>query len=215
MNAMTDSRIGVWAAPVLVFLVAVHSAHAECGPSQRIALNDAECLSGGFENRTWPRKDIAWVKSECSDYGTVVAKVDRKDAPDWTKWLEGDATENMSGSQGNIRAISCCSDIGDLCNKEDVINPQNCLADFKRSVAGTARIDVRDASSPKKVTDVTVTSNAEDETCTIGGNVTIRDPSGNLHTRWAEITVNFRHAINLKVCSYYSGNTVAHILFCT
>ena len=120
MNGRFLLRCGLAAA--MLSLLAAGSAQAACEWADRIDKDAAECLSGGWQNQAWPNKDTAWVRNECSELGTVVAKVDRKDAPDWTKWLEGDGRVNFSGSQGNIRGIYCCSDLG-ICNEADAIDP--------------------------------------------------------------------------------------------
>ena len=100
-------------------IILAGGAQAACEWSDRIAMDDAECLSGGWQNQAWPNKDTAWVKNECSALGTVVAKIDRKDARDWTLRLKNDFTVTMSGNAGNVRGIYCCSDLSDLCSKRE------------------------------------------------------------------------------------------------
>ena len=133
MNVNIPLRYGLAAAMLSLLFSGV--AQAACEWSDRIDKDEAECLSGEWTNRTWPDKDTASVKNECSELGTVVAKVDRKDAKDWTKWLEGDGEVNMSGADGNVRGIYCCSDLSDLCNKSDIVNPESCVEAFRTSEA--------------------------------------------------------------------------------
>lgn len=206
MNGNTSRNSGLWAAGILLLVVVAGPTHADqCGPSDRVALDDAECLAGGFTNRTWPSNDSAWVRNDCSQYGTVVAKVDRAGAPDWTKWLDGSGAEIMQGSQGNIRSISCCRELSDLCSKVNLINAVGCQREYNNSSARAETI----------VHVNSITGDADAGTCTINAEVRIEESSGHLRTRTIEITVDFNQTKNLKVCDNGSRNDVELINFCT
>lgn len=120
MNGRFLLRCGLAAAMLSPFVAG--SAQAACEWADRIDKDAAECLSGGWQNQAWPKKDTAWVRNECSELGKVVAKVDREGAADWTPTLRTDVKLYMSGSTGNIRGIYCCSDLG-ICNEADAIDP--------------------------------------------------------------------------------------------
>ena len=77
-------------------------------------------------------------------YGSVVAKVDLKSAMDRTLRLDdGDGRDGSTVHR--IRGISCCSDIGELCNRSDVVTDNGCLARFHRMgpASGTCYTETR------------------------------------------------------------------------
>lgn len=123
---------------VMALVLVAGTAWANCGPSQRIDVEEADCLDGEWTNRMWPNHDTAWVENKCADLGTVVAKVDRANANDWTKTLDSDARESMSGAgtlTTYVRGISCCSDLSELCNRIEIENEEMCEARFNQSPA--------------------------------------------------------------------------------
>ena len=195
-------------AAAMLSLLVSGTVQAACEWSDRIDKDSAECLSGGWENRSWPYKDTAWVKNECSDLGTVVAKVDRKDAADWTKWLEGDGKVNMSGADGNVRGIHCCSDLGQLCNRSDILNPDGCIAEFEESPAYAATVDPNDGSSARSCSEIGATFNDAAETCTINakcskvvyyeGTEDVRNVFP--HIAYVTITVPFTSVKDVNLC---------------
>ena len=205
MSARIDSPYGVSSLALLLSLFAAGPVQADCEWSDRIEKDSAECLSGGFENHTWPDKDTAWVKNECPELGTVVAKVDRKDAPDWTKWLEGSGQVNMSGSQGNIRSIHCCSDLSDLCNKSDIINAANCIAAFEQSPAAAHpdanRLRLKGCSDPRATADPDAESCSLDVECgywvEVAGTPRRPSPSRQFVTERRQITVPYNDVSKL------------------
>ena len=115
-------------AVVILALPAV-PANAACGNSERISHRDSECLEAWWENKGAFRKSKFHVRNMCPDYGRVVAKVDLKNVMDRTLHLDDGNWRN--GSTGHrIRWISCCSDLGDLCNRSDVVTDAGCRAKF-------------------------------------------------------------------------------------
>ena len=148
-------------------------AQAACERNDRINMDDAECLSGSWSNQTWPNSDNALVRSHCSELGTVVAKIDRKDAADWTVWLSGDDTVVRSGTAGNIRGIHCCSDLSDLCNKSDIVNPGNCVEQFRASPAFVATNEGEVAIfMHRRCSGATATADPDNLSCTIDASCT-------------------------------------------
>ena len=71
-------------AATVLFLAANGPATAACEKGKRIRHNDAECLTASWTNKTWPSLSRVTVRTECSGYGTVVAKIDVKNAADRT-----------------------------------------------------------------------------------------------------------------------------------
>ena len=67
----------------------------------------------------------------CPEYGKVVAKVDLKSAMDRTLHLN-DGSQRDGSTIHRIRGISCCSDIGELCNRSDIVTDAGCVAQFNR-----------------------------------------------------------------------------------
>ena len=113
-----------WLSAVLVLLFAAGSAgpaHAKCGISSRISHKDSDCLTAKWDNAAnWLSINKYQVKNECSDLGTVFAKLDVKNWQDLTEELSDDQWEKGSTDLLNIRHIYCCSDLSDLCNRSDI-----------------------------------------------------------------------------------------------
>ena len=108
-----------------------------CEGGDRIDHEDADCLDADWNNSTnWLSHGKVWARNECSSQGTVVAKVDIKDAKDKT-WNLTNANKKSSGTGiFNTRNVYCCSDLSDLCNMSD-INANSCLEKFQISSANT------------------------------------------------------------------------------
>ena len=123
-------------AVVILALPAV-PADAACGDSERISHRNSECLEAWWKNKGAFRKSKFHVRNMCPDYGRVVAKVDLKNAADRTLHLD-DGNRRNSSTSHRIRWISCCSDLGDLCNRSDVVTDAGCRARFKQ-VSSAAR----------------------------------------------------------------------------
>ena len=67
----------------------------------------------------------------CPEYGKVVAKVDLKSARGRTILLT-DGLPRDGDTRHRIRGISCCSDIGALCNRSDIVTDEGCATRFNR-----------------------------------------------------------------------------------
>ena len=127
------------ALPVLaVVLLAAASADAACEKTRRIDHRGAECLSAEWNNRGTFKKNSFSVRNLCADYGKVVAKVDLEMASDRTLHLT-DGLSRRGRTGHRIRRISCCPDVGDLCNRSDAVTAEGCVARFeaKSSAAAT------------------------------------------------------------------------------
>ncbi len=114
---------------VLMVLAAAGSAAGDCEKSRRISRDNAECLSGQWKNRSWPKKSTVKAVNECPEWGKVVAKIDIKDAADFT-WHLADGSERSKKGFFRVRDVTCCSDLSDLCNRTDAVTDQGCLARY-------------------------------------------------------------------------------------
>ena len=118
-----------------IMVVAV-AAYASCGISDRKTFHHVECLHGWWDNNEWPRKSTfgAQVQNNCHEWGTVVAKVDLASCSDKTWHLNN--TNTRRGSEAcRVRGIYCCMDIGDLCDKSDLMSIESCRNQFNESPA--------------------------------------------------------------------------------
>ena len=151
-------------AVALTLLLSAGTAEASCGKGNRVDHRDAECLSASWNNRGLLRKSPYHVRNMCPEYGTVVAKVDLKSAMDRTLHLV-DGEERDGSTIHRIRGISCCSDIGELCNRSDVLTDAGCLARFEQvsPAAGTC-------------TNATAAYSGGNNTCTIAAECQWADP---------------------------------------
>ena len=104
-------------------------AHAACGNSQRIDHNDADCLEAEV------RFTKTFAKNTCSEYGTVVVKVDLTWCVDHTYTLTDGDRHIVYGGGCHVRKVACCKDLSDLCNKADLVNDESCGEQFSRSPA--------------------------------------------------------------------------------
>ena len=136
MLAAVNRPIGLMALAVLAATaLAPGSAYAACGSSNRIASSSANCLSAGWDNGThlWTHSYVE-ARNDCSDLGTVVAKVDIRDGRDFT-WHLTNGNIRYGQSDHNFRGVYCCSDLSDLCSKSDVVNNTGCTTQFDSSPA--------------------------------------------------------------------------------
>lgn len=104
-------------------------AHAACGNSQRIDHNDADCLEADWSGTH------SQAKNTCSEYGTVVAKVDLRVCVDDTYTLTDGELHKRSHDYCRVRKVTCCKDLSDLCNKADLVSDESCGEQFSRSPA--------------------------------------------------------------------------------
>ena len=117
-------------------MVVADVAHADCWGDNRVTFHHSECLHGWWDNNSWPKKSTfgAQVQNDCHLWGTVVAKVDLASCSDKTWHLNN--TSRRRGSEAcRVNGIHCCKDVGDLCNKKDLITVDGCTGQFDNSPA--------------------------------------------------------------------------------
>ena len=108
-------------------------AHAgSCEGSDRIDRDDAECLDANWNNR----KDLlsrgeVWATNKCSDYGTVVVKVDIKSAKDKTWHLDHGNKKKEGTGLFDTRKVSCCADLA-ISNNRGIWKISVCCPTFAR-----------------------------------------------------------------------------------
>ena len=167
-------------------------AEAACEKSRRISHRDAECLSAEWNNRGVFKKNSYRVRNMCPDYGKVVAKVDLKMARDRTLHLnDGSARTGRTGHR--IGSISCCPDIGDLCNRSDAVTAEGCVARFKRS--SSAALTCAGASAVPAIS-------GDDYRCTVTA-LCKRDPrltGGLIEWRRTSVTVDYTGMGEVRNC---------------
>ena len=110
------------------------AAYASCDSNERTSHDNAECLHGWWDNNTWPTKSTFGAQNLCPDWGTVVAKVDIRSATDRT-WHLSNGNKRRGDTSFTVRDISCCEDLSDLCDKEDVVTVASCKSEFEKSSA--------------------------------------------------------------------------------
>ena len=143
-------------------LLPATTADASCGSGSRVNHRDAECLSASWKNRGVLKKSPYHVRNMCPEYGKVVAKVDLKSAMDRTLHLD-DGSQRDGTTIHRIRGISCCSDIGELCNRSDIVTDAGCVAQFNRvsSAAWTCVDETASAAISGENYNCTVTARCE------------------------------------------------------
>ena len=122
----------------LMLMLPVAESHAACERSKRIEDANAQCMtSEKWSTGGWFRRQHhAKAKNECPDWGKVVAKVDIQGGTDTTWDLrDGNWREGSWRSPKSVRAVTCCSDLSDLCSKSDVLTPQGCETQYDKSSA--------------------------------------------------------------------------------
>ena len=152
---------GALLAAALMLLPATTAA-GSCSPGDRVDHKDAECLSASWKNRGVLKKSPYHVRNMCPEYGKVVAKVDLVSAMDRTLHLD-DGSRRDGTTIHRIRGISCCSDIGELCNRSDVVTDAGCVAQFNRvsSAAWTCVDETASAAISGENYNCTVTARCE------------------------------------------------------
>ena len=113
--------------PVFALMVGVllaSTAQAACDSGwRRVVHGDSTCMHAWWNNDYLGGAnhgfDVA-VRSYCSDYGTVVAKIDTIDGRDRTWHLNDGETRRETGMAVKTRNVYCCWDISDLCFKNEV-----------------------------------------------------------------------------------------------
>ena len=113
-----------WVSIMFVFLLTGAYAgqiHASCTGSDKIRHGDADCLIASWDNDyNWLSHGKWKIRSKCSSYGKVVAKIDIEDTSSETITLYNGSLKTGTTSSNDIENIYCCADLGDLCNKSDV-----------------------------------------------------------------------------------------------
>lgn len=141
------------------------ASYAACESSDRLNHNNAECLHAWWDNNDWPEDSTFAARNECPAWGTVVAKVDIRDATDRT-WHLNDGNTRRGSTSTTVREISCCEDLSDLCDKADMVSTESCKAQFELSTASSDCIHDSDPTPDDSfcVFDLTCTYVAEDDT---------------------------------------------------
>ena len=122
-----------------LIMVVAGTAYASCTGSNRIDRDDAECLSGWWDNNSWPKKSTFGAQNLCPNWGKVVAKVDIKDAGDRT-WHLANGDKRRGSTSNTVRDIYCCKDLGDqMCNKTDRVSVASCRTQFEDSSVNGVR----------------------------------------------------------------------------
>ncbi len=127
---------GAAAAMFLLLLLPAAPANAACDGNKRVDHRNAECLDAWWDNRGVLRKNRYRVQNMCADYGKVVAKVDLKSARDRTLHLTN-GNRRYGRTLHAIRGVSCCADLGNLCNRSDVVTDDTCRRRFLASPAAS------------------------------------------------------------------------------
>lgn len=141
------------------------NSYAACESSNRIDHGEAECLHAWWDNNDWPKKSTYAARNECPAWGKVVAKVDIRNASDKTWHLTNGNTRRGSTSH-TVREISCCTDLSDLCDKEDMVSVESCKRQFEKSDANDDCVHDSDPTTDGSwcVFDLTCTYEASDGT---------------------------------------------------
>ena len=101
-----------------------------------MTFHHSECLHGWWDNNDWPKKSTfgAQVQNDCHLWGTVVAKVDLASCSDKT-WHLNNTSKRRGSEACRVRGIYCCKDIGDLCEKKDLMTTESCTNQWNDSPA--------------------------------------------------------------------------------
>ena len=121
----------------------VQEALASCGSGDRVAYENAECLTawwknGAFKSLFLPfatRGSTYSARNECEDWGRVVVKWDLKDTSDKTWHLDDGNRRDGQSSYHKVNWAYCCSDLSDLCNQSDMLTDDGCQNEFNDSTA--------------------------------------------------------------------------------
>ncbi len=109
---------------------------ASCTGSNRITDDNSDCMVSSYRNKSWPNNNAYDAKNLCHQIGKIVVKVDIKGLVDKTWHISGSSTyRNTSPNANTVRGIYCCKDLGDLCNKADVLTDESCAKEYTYSAA--------------------------------------------------------------------------------
>ena len=110
-------------------------AHADCGESQRMSHQSADCLRA--EIKPFGNGKVVEVQNLCPSYGQVVAKMEGESLPpfasDYTLYLNNGTAAGRPLVR--VNGVYCCEDLSDLCNKSDIVNDDSCFDRFQDSSA--------------------------------------------------------------------------------
>ena len=128
--------------PALLALVTfafVTNAHAACEANKRHSPQNANCLEASHwyhGTSSWTRIYKWKARNTCKWLGKVVAKIDVAHASDQTVTLPyGDGDWHEGQVNNEIRSVKCCTDLSDMCNREDIVTDANCLDRWRESDA--------------------------------------------------------------------------------
>ena len=140
-------------------MVVAGAAYASCTGGNRVSFHQAECLHGWWDNNPWPAKSTfaVRVKNDCHLWGTVVAKIDLASCSDKT-WHLNDTNRRRGSEACRVNGIYCCKDVGDLCNRSDLVTIAGCTSQWNSSPASDT-CDLSDGSTSS------VTADTDDHTC--------------------------------------------------
>ena len=163
-------------------VVLTDQAHAACGGGQRMSHQSAECLRA--EISTVENGKTVEVQNLCPDHGEVVAKIDKEIQADLILYLNSGNTAAQSATE--VNGVYCCKDLGDLCNKSDIVNDDSCFRQFQ------------DSSADVTCKNETATTTSNDK-CKIFA--TCKDSTG--HYLWyeSEATVSWPNVARLVNCN--------------
>ncbi len=167
---------------VALSVLAVSQAHASCTGGDQISPGNAQCLTA-TKTALNSLTDSYTLTTNCSDYGTVSAKLNYRNAAGGpevqTFSLTSDNTQ-QTGTVSKVEGMYCCKDLGDLCNRSDVVTTTSCDTRFDGSPAATS-------CSPG-----TTSVNSDHTQCTF--NLTCSDTA-------VEATVAWTSVPNMRYCS--------------
>ncbi len=160
-----------------------------CEKGDRIWHSDADCLKASWRNKKWPKRNRYDAQNLCSEYGTVVAKVDIEHHVD-TTWYLTNGSKKGAGVHNDydVKGIYCCPDLGDtLCNLSD-ITTERCKALFAESSASeTCRYGVGSGG--------TTEIKLKGKKCEV-----TRHCNNGRYYQWTSITVKFGDTNDLHNC---------------
>lgn len=125
-------------------LLSASIAHASCGETERVSLENAGCLTATWTNPTFGTitSVLGGSQSEytltnaCRDWGKVVAVVKFTDSTTTTQSLTTSLPVQYTSTK-QVDEIECCSDLSDLCNKSDVLSAWSCWNQFENHSEAT------------------------------------------------------------------------------
>ena len=140
--------LGAFAALLFLAPLVIGEAEGACESNHRLSHSEVDCLHAWWDNTPSastgvPGGSTVAAISNCSIYGTVVAKIDIRHRSDWTWHLENSSTRRGKLAFNDIRGVSCCRDISDLCLRRQVeANPDGRIVVYNTSSASYDAVDV-------------------------------------------------------------------------